>query len=103
MGTELQDAIEYLTLPNHQSLRPDVLPYIETVVKAARKYDNPDYEAGAKARYEAYIESLADSLPRPSLDPWSWEGLPPIPKAKFRHDARVTIDAALGITEATNG
>ena len=52
----------------------------------------PDYEAGAKARYEEYAKDAASF---PDNHPWSWEDLPPIPKAKFRHDARVTIDAAL--------
>ncbi len=33
---ELQDAIEYLMLPDHQSLKADVLPYIDVVVEAAR-------------------------------------------------------------------
>ncbi len=54
-----------------------------------------DYKAGAKARYQEYAESAAQ---RRDNHPWSWYELPPIPKAKFRHDAKVTINAALGIT-----
>ncbi len=54
-----------------------------------------DYEAGAKARYKEYAESAAQ---RPDNHPWSWYELPRVPKAKFRHDARVTINAALRIT-----
>ncbi len=56
---------------------------------------NIDYEAGAKARYKEYAK---DAVSRGNK-PWSWYELPPIPKAKFRHDARVTINAALGIKE----
>ena len=55
-----------------------------------------DYEAGAEARYKEYAK---DAAIRRGNHPWSWKNLPPIPKAKFRHDARVTIDAALGITK----
>ena len=58
-----------------------------------------DYEAGAKARYKEYAE---DAAQRPDNHPWSWYELPAVPKAKFRHDARVTIDAALGITTKAN-
>ncbi len=58
-----------------------------------------DYEEGAKARYKEYAKSAARHRDN---RPWSWYELPRIPKAKFRHDARVTINAALGIKEVTD-
>ena len=54
-----------------------------------------NYEAGAKARYEAWINSITQ-YPE-NQEPWLWEDLPLVPKTKFREDAKAAINAALNI------
>lgn len=72
-----------------------VIPQMEGLIEEM----TINYEAGAKARYKEYAEDAAQRSDNHHNHPWSWYELPRVPKTKFRHDAKVTIDAALGINE----
>jgi len=76
--SELQDALDFWdeTIGPTESLLPNTT---KTIVAAARKVANPDYEA-AFDTYKSHVEDMA-------LSTWDLVGL--------------TVDAALGITEET--
>ncbi len=94
MDNELQDAIERI---DAWEVRPDQIPHanlttllmfdLGIAVKAARKYANPDIEAGAKAAYEHVHGGER------------WEDAEPLDRERFIGEATVTIDAALGVTK----
>lgn len=85
--SDLQDALDRLN-KSHSIAMLQSLDHaaMRTVMKAARKVANPDYQAAAKAMYDA-DDTYPESWGYQSADVCQW----------YRRMARLTVIAALGI------